>query len=413
MPDNRAVVRSIPWPYKAMLAICSDLDETPDAESYFGLMKFLNTEEQTPCGKGVNLEVGNSIYFDMPENQFSYWNTDDNGREQIRTLIKSGHIDCLHSFGDHAFTRKHAERALNDLQKHGCKMKVWVDHAVAPTNFGADIMKGYGDIKGHQAYHADLTSEFGIEYMWIGRVTSVIGQDQPFSLGGIADWRHPLRSVDTLGREYLKHLLGRWGKDKYGMHSSNRLMRMVQLRNGMTMHEFIRSNPHWSGISGFDRGDCIHHVLVRGFIQRLIHRQGMCILYTHLGKVGSRFNERFLPEEAANAFELLSKYYNEKKLLVTTTRRLLEYVRVRDGLKVRFDSKNQELHLSSTLPVVKMLSDSVHPLMSGLSFENSKPVTMIKINDKQLSNKCYSVIQQESNKYIITFPWEKLKYPSL
>ena len=98
-------LRRFPYPYRAMLAICSDLDETPDRHVYWETMKFLNTTEETTMGSGVGLEVGNSIYFDMPPDQFAYWNTDDAGREMVRSLIQSGHIDCLHSYGDLATTR--------------------------------------------------------------------------------------------------------------------------------------------------------------------------------------------------------------------------------------------------------------------------------------------------------------------
>ena len=149
-------------------------------------------------GTGVGLEVGNTIYFDMPPGHFSYWNTDDESREKIRALIRSGHIDCLHSFGDTATTRKHAAKALEELERHGCRLKVWVDHAVAPTNFGPDIMKGYGDIPGHPAYHADLTLAHGIEFVWMGRVTSVIGQNRRLDFGGIVDYAHPVSSCRTL-----------------------------------------------------------------------------------------------------------------------------------------------------------------------------------------------------------------------
>src|SRR3989442_15153159 len=96
-PPSSAAPPRFPYPYQAALAICSDLDETPDAETYFELMRFLNTTEDTSMGPGVGLEVGNSIYFDMPPGHFSYWNTDEKNREKIRALIKSGHIDCLHS----------------------------------------------------------------------------------------------------------------------------------------------------------------------------------------------------------------------------------------------------------------------------------------------------------------------------
>src|SRR5207253_3793143 len=89
MRDQNAP-RWYPFPYQAALAICSDLDETADAETYFELMRFLNTTEDTSMGPGVGLEVGNSIYFDMPPGHFSYWNTSDENREKIRTLIQSG-----------------------------------------------------------------------------------------------------------------------------------------------------------------------------------------------------------------------------------------------------------------------------------------------------------------------------------
>ena len=116
-------------------------------------------------GPGVGLEVGNSIYFDMPPDQFAYWNTDDAGREMVRALIRSGHIDCLHSYGDLATTRQHAARALDELDRHGCRLEVWVDHGTAVTNFGSDIMRGHGDEVGHEAYHADLTTRYGIKIL--------------------------------------------------------------------------------------------------------------------------------------------------------------------------------------------------------------------------------------------------------
>ena len=69
---NAAELRDFPFPYKAMMTICSDLDETPDRARYFEIARFLNTDAETPAGKGVGLEVGNTIYFNMPNDQFAY-----------------------------------------------------------------------------------------------------------------------------------------------------------------------------------------------------------------------------------------------------------------------------------------------------------------------------------------------------
>ena len=311
-------------PQVATLAICSDLDETPDSTTYFELMRFLNSIQDTSMGPGVGLEVGNTIYFDMAPGHFSYWNATEPEREKIRALIRSGHIDCLHSFGDLATTRAHAGRALDELMKHDCRIPVWVDHAVAPTNFGADIMQGYGDKPGHPAYHADLTMSYGIRHIWRGRVTSVIGQDQPFDLRSIGSARHPLASARTLAKEVAKQILARGKHPKYGSHAKNLLVVSARLRDGQTIHEFIRCNPSWGGVSYHDRGDCIHQVLTRSFLDRLVSRKAPCILYTHLGKLErGETRHRFQPSVVA-AFRLLAEYQEAGKLQVTTTARLLE-----------------------------------------------------------------------------------------
>ena len=278
-------LRQFPYPYRAMLAICSDLDETPNWQVYWEIMRFLNTTESTAMGPGAGLEVGNSIYFDMPPDQLAYWNTDDTGREMIQTLIRSGHIDCLHSYGDLATKREHAERILEELKHHECKIEVWIDHGVAPTNFGSDIMEGHGDEVGHEAYHADLTIDYGIKYVWRGRVTSVTGQDVPANLGGIFNPKHPVRSGRTLFKEAIKRKLAQKGNQKYAIHVPNKTIRPVMLRDGRPVFEFIRCNPYWGGVSCCDAGRSIDKVLTVDFLNRLIERGGTCILYTHLGKV--------------------------------------------------------------------------------------------------------------------------------
>ncbi|MCX5673851.1 MAG: hypothetical protein NTX87_02485 [Planctomycetota bacterium] len=80
MVEGDLQLRRLPYPYRAMLTICSDLDDTTDGRVYCEILRFLNTTEATAMGPGLGLEVANSIYFDMPPDQFAYWNTDDAGR---------------------------------------------------------------------------------------------------------------------------------------------------------------------------------------------------------------------------------------------------------------------------------------------------------------------------------------------
>ncbi len=313
--------RRFPYPYRAALAVCSDLDETPDVDLYVNTLRFLNTNGPTAFGEGLGLEVGNTIYFDMPSGQFSYWNGSDHGRTLVRALIRSGHVDCLHSFGDLATTRAQAARALEDLDRHDCRLQVWIDHAVAPSNFGGDIMEGLGDVAGAPVYHADLTWDYGVRYVWRGRVTSVTGQGVPRRLGGILNPRHPASSARTFAKEAAKGVLSRLGSRKYQPHGTNELVREDRLRSGHAVLEFVRSNPHWGGVSRGETATGFGEVVHQDMLDRLEAREGACILYTHLGKTPTP--TRPFTHSGLDGWRRLARAHHDGAILVTTTRRLL------------------------------------------------------------------------------------------
>ena len=344
----RPQLRRFPYPYRAMMAICSDLDETPNAGVYREIMRFLNTTETTSMGRGVGLEVGNTIYFDMAPGEYAYWNTDDAGRELARALMRSGHIDCLHSYGDLATTRAHAARALDELVRHECALEVWIDHAVAATNLGADIMMGHGDVVGHEAYHADLTCDYGIKYVWRGRVTSVIGQGVPRDLGGIFDMAHPVRSATTIGKEWLKGVKAGRGDPKYAMHAPNDVVRHARLRDERPIIEFLRSNPFWGGPGNADTANELPDVITRRMLERLIERQGFCVFYTHLGKIQD-CDEPFGARTQAS-FRCLAEFQGEGQILTATTRRLLGYARALSEVAVTTSEDDKGLRIDLATP---------------------------------------------------------------
>jgi hypothetical protein len=364
-------------------------------------------------GPDVGLEVGNSIYFDMPRGQFAYWNTDDAGRAMVRDLIRSGHIDCLHSYGDLATTRDQAGRALDELARHDCRLEVWVDHARAPTNFGADIMQGHGDEPGHPAYHADLTVAYGVRYVWRGRVTSVAGQNTRPRLGRLFSARHPVASSATLAKEYAKRLLARCGSEKYALHAANEVLRPVRLRDGSPVWEFMRSNPHWGGVSSADTGRGIGEVLTEGFLCHLIRREGVCILYTHLGKI----RDPRIPFDASAVAGLrrLAQAFREGSILVTTTRRALGFCRAvrevafsvtHDGGILRINLETQRggpLH-NDPLPARDL---------DGLTFYVPDPrVCRILLNGEDVRETVCNP-PDHTGRPSISMPWPRLKFPAL
>ncbi len=410
--DMQIHLRSIPYPYRAMLAICSDLDETPDRSIYWEIMQFLNTTEETAIGLGVGLEVGNSIYFDMLPGQFAYWNTDDVGRKMIRLLIQSGHIDCLHSYGDLATTRKHAARALDELTRHNCKLEVWVDHGTAVMNFGPDIMQGHGDEVGHKAYHADLTIDYGIKYVWCGRVTSITGQDIPARFEGIFKWKYPMRSGRTLFKEAVKRRMGRKGNHKYAMHGLNETLCPSVLRDKSPVYEFMRCNPHWGGISLCDQGRHIGQVLTDGMLKRLICRGGTCVLYTHLGKIDNPnipFNKT-----AVEAFRRLAEEFRSGKILVTTTRRLLGYCRaVRE---ISFDSSwdSKGLHIELRTKSSESIGGELSSMdLCGLTFYVPAPEkTRMTVDGCEIANLVHNE-PDHTGQPSVSLAWSMLEFPKI
>jgi len=375
-------------------------------------MRFLNTAEVTSMGQGVGLEIGNSIHFRAQPGIFSYWSTDDSGREMVRKLIRSGHIDCLHTFGELINTRDEAKRALGELREHDCRLEVWVDHGGTATNFGSDIMQGHGDEPEHEAYHADLTIPYGIKYIWRGRTTSIVGQDLSGGLGGIFNPIHPVSSSRTLLKELAKQTLAGIGYDKYAMHKSNELLRPVVLRDGHPVYEFIRCNPHWGGVSCGDQGRYVGEVLTGDMLNRLIERGGTCILYTHLGRVDDPaipFNKK-----GVAAFRRLAEQFHAGRILVTTARRLLGYRRaIRE---INFDIQENEgiVHIDLRTKSSKNWTGELNPIdLSGLTFYVPDPQSAhLTVNKQEVTDIRHNA-PDHTGLPSVSLPWSQLEFPRI
>ncbi len=414
--DGEAVksvtMRHWPYPYRAMLAVCSDLDETPDRKSYWDTAEFLNTTRRTPMGEGLGLEVGNTIYFDMAANQFAYWNTDDAGRSMVQSLIRSGHIDCLHSFGDLATTREHAQRALDELEQNGCHIDVWIDHARAVTNFDGEVMLGEGDVTSSPAYHADLTIKHGVQYVWRCRVSSVLGQNVPPRLSGILSSAHPFASGKTFAKELTKQLLSRAGSQKYAMHAPNRILTRAKLRDGQPVYEFLRCNPHWGGVSSHDTAWGIGDVLTQRMLDQLVEREGGCVLYTHLGKSDSNSTVPLGPT-AIEGFRRLAARQAEGDVYVTTTRRLLGYSRAKDeiGFTARRIDDSVVIDIDTTSNRYETLPSIIDRDLEGMTFYTPDPEqTRVRIDGEEVAGIVKNAADT-TGRQSVSIPWTRLEFP--
>ena len=398
-------LRKYPYPYSAMLAICSDLDETPNKDIYFETARYLNTTEETSLGKGVGLEVGNTIYFDMPEHNFSYTNTDDDGRQKIHQLIESGYIDCLHSFGDFVDDRALIEKYWKIIQSGKRKIEVWVDHAQAPTNLDNDIMQGQGAEVGKPAYHSDLTVQSGgLPFIWKGRVTSCVAQNTKRSYQALFNKKQIKASLKTIALEFTKGWFARLGNQKYAMHKDNKVLQQSTLVDGTIVNEFMRCNPSWGGVSCFDQAREIHHVLTKKMLDTLVDKEGCSVLYSHLGKVNSVLEP--FTNKTREAFELLAQYQNNHKILTVTTRRLLGYNRTVNELK--FEIKKVIGEVQIHLTTAYQGED-----LNGLTWYVEEPeTTSLYINGSKYND---LVINKKNDKQqaSVSIQWCNLTFPKV
>jgi hypothetical protein len=301
-------------------------------------------------------------------------------------------------------TREFAGRALDDLSRNDCRLKIWIDHGVAPTNFGCDIMRGSGDVPGSKAFHADLTCGFGVRYVWRGRVTSQPGQNADPSWFGNWNARYPFASGRTSLKELSKRYLGRLGYKKYSLHRNNKLAEKINLRSGQAAIEFIRSNPHWGGVSSGDTAEGLGELLSPSFLDRLVKRKGLCILYTHLGKkvsIARPYNSR-----VREGLKVLARYARIKEILVTTTRRLLDFSEMVKKVAIQEVIVNGFTRLD-------IKGEEEREALEGLTIYMDNPLSArLFVNDREIHDLILNPPDDTGHRSI-SLPWKRLEFPEI
>ncbi len=240
-------------------------------------------------------------------------------------------------------------------------------------------------------------------------MTSMIGQDVPPSLAGIFHAGHPVASAETMVKEAVKRILARGGNAKYAMHGPNRALRPVRLRDGQGVSEFLRCNPHWGGVSCGDTGSRLEEVLSEGFLDRLVRREGVCILYTHLGKV--RSGQEPFGEPARTGLRRLAAYQAEGRILVTTTSRLLRYLSMCAGLQYRCDRLGDRLviEIARSQDGGREARPPLPDEIQGLTFEVAWPGDAEVRWSGGPAVLCRQV--RSGGQLIISVPWRSLVFP--
>lgn len=387
-----------------MFAISSDVDHAVSLPGYLEFMKYLNTELETCYGRGLGLEISNSFWFFNAEDQeqISYFKGTSTSETDFapicRELWASGHLDTLHSYGNFntgGFERSFAEKALEELDRHGVRLPVWVNHG---NDRNHQKLGNYPAFHGanptEKAYHFDLLKEHGTRYFWAGRTTHVCGQDAAFTRGN---------RLQQLAQNLLLQTKYR-NLDRPLPSMDNKLLINTQLEDGNQFKEFQRFISRFGEVKNTDIDDLALQ-LTRANLASLVNSAGFMLLYTHMNE--NLPEGRPLPAAVERGFQILADFSQKRDLLVTTSARLLQYADLTEKLTL-------EIRQKSGLTSVHILPGNNYSFdreaLQGLTVYCSEPArTVLYYHDQLLAVEINPPDQTGAGS--ISVPWKKLVFP--
>lgn len=335
-------LRPFPYPYDAMLAVANDIDFTT-IDQFRTIHRFVNTTQQTELGEGVGLDVADSFWmYNLPAEAsqqyprhmdlMSYWHGTDTDREhdaeEIRTYIRGGWIDTLHSYGEFLpddFSRDLARQAIEELADNHLGIEVWINHGgpskdVNFTGFHGDHR---GDKPGSAAYHTDLTLDYGIQYVW----------NSP-------DWE------DQVGYDSIIEPLSLWdGRQVWAFRRyywDRRLREILRQRFSSVfsvINRFYDTKPTTGKLASAER---FADQVSDENLDQIVAANQFSIIAQHFGGYDG---DAALPDSAIERFTRLKQRQDAGEVLVARTSRLLEYNRVREYLDYEYSSQQNEIDI--------------------------------------------------------------------
>ncbi len=362
MKKGTVSLRKFPYPYRAALAVCNDIDYM-NGERFMEIHSFLSSHD-----KGLGLEIGDSFWMYAPEDDltgsFSYFRGVSDEPSYLSGLIEkmivAGYIDCLHTYGNFSqypgFSRQLAQKAVNLMKEKRMGIRVWTNHGnmLNLQNIGLDnacgdiacIVGADGDQRDcwqyeKSIYHTDITGSAGMRYVWINSLTEIVGQGRRCGIMeavfSCLDGCKPGKSflfrciqlILTAGCIFQKKIkikiISESFRKKFFRQmydGNNEPVKVVTLRDGQKVYSFTRYGRF--GVDGADAMECL---LSEKTLKRLKAKRGYMIIFTHLAKQNNTYETPFSPS-VCEAFRRLSQENRDGNIYVTTTSKLLRYYTV-------------------------------------------------------------------------------------
>lgn len=387
-------IRPFPFPYKAGLALCSDIDGC-DKKTFIQAHQTLNSDKT-----GLGLPVADS-FFGTGQNpeQLAYFCPDGATRSKdadfIKQAILHGLVDSLHSWGDFnnhppepGFIRPMAKKLCNDLNKHKIKIPVWINHGTPDNhqNFMARLQPGYqGDNPSSSCYTADIANQLGVKFFWWSELVA-----WPLSANKNQKAGHLFRLSVNAAKNLAKTAFLKKNFKRSAIQLTE-LALPVTLRDGQKVFGFTRFSQHRDGIWTLPTRHTLRHSLCSQVLDNLIKREGYLIIYSHLGlpKPGP---EPLFPIKDYMALLDLANRFDKGDIWVAPTSHLLFH-----WLLVRYlewdifeQGENLVIHIQSINDPVSGPRTPKPVDLAGLSFYTPRPEhTIFRIGGKDIRPQAY------------------------
>lgn len=397
-------LRKFPYPYQSMFALCSDVDHAVSLDAYVDLMRFLNSTETSCYGDGLGLELSNSFWFynALQDDQISYWagvsSKETAFAPVCRALWASGHLDALHTYGnfnDGGFERHLAQRALEELDRHGASVPVWINHGNDNNTQKIGTYAGCDGARPESpAYHLDLLAESGARFFWAGRTTHVAGQSAEFSVGNQLQQKLQKLVLKTKYRKIQRPL----------PDPPNRLLIQTEMADGRQILEFQRFISRLGEVKNTDLPD-LGLQLSEGNLKSLINSGGFMLLYTHMNE--NLPEKAPLPASVVQGFQRLKSFSDQQDILVTTASRLLGYADLIQHLEWVVKEMAGELQIHVARDDHRPLSEK--DLMGLCFFTPSPSKTTLFADGKPITVRVN--LQDSTGRTSLSVPWQPLDFP--
>lgn len=337
--NDDVALLAYPYPYRSWLAVSNDPDNTRITD-WQELHRVIWEELRLPFG-----------------DSFFICNYNENFPEQVNLVdhpqILCAHShDTMHTWGDytwstkHRFSRKDGQLGLERLKELGVSPFIWTDHSSFSGNLlhmsSISTSPIITDTAGHKytnfEYTLDLIRQAGVRYIWDGSVVvGILGQDRPISRDewysyALISSRRWKQKVLALMDVTMKPLWDKVGATAFSYApDKNRQYYRKTFADSQTFYCFTRYGQ-W----GLANIDGLGEMVAPEEIDRLIDLGGTAIIYTHLGKRRAcRIDDdKHIPPYTLNALRHLAIRYSERKIMLSPTSSLLDYLVLRDHAKV-------------------------------------------------------------------------------